>query len=63
MGVGPGKRKSLDYVMELANLLLSQLMGQSFTKETMDVSARAINFLTGLKKDVEDEIRGTTTYV
>ena len=58
MGIGPGKRKSMDYVMELANLLLSQLMGQSFTKDSIGVSARAINYLDGLKKEVENEIRG-----
>ena len=45
--------------MELANLLLSQLMGQSFSKDSMDVSAKAINFLTSLKKEVEDELSGT----
>ena len=58
IGIGPGKRKPLDYVNELANLVLSLLMGQSFTKESAEVSAKAINFLHGLKKDVEQDLRG-----
>ena len=44
--------------MELANKILSTLMGQSFTPESAETSALAINFLHKLKKDVEDEIRG-----
>ena len=44
--------------MELANKILSTLMGQSFTPESASTSALAINFLHKLKKDVEDEIRG-----
>lgn len=33
-------------------------MGQSFTKESTEVSAKAINFLNSLKKDVEEDLRG-----
>ena len=45
--------------MELANKILSTLMGQSFTAESTEISAKAINFLYNLKKDVENEIRGS----
>ena len=34
-------------------------MGQSFTAESTEISAKAINFLYNLKKDVENEIRGS----
>jgi hypothetical protein len=43
--------------MELANNILSQLMGQSFTIDSTKISAKAINFLHTLRKTVENEIR------
>ena len=44
--------------MELASKVLATLMGQSFTPESAETSALAINFLHRLKKNDEDEIRG-----
>ena len=58
IGVGPGKRKSSDYVMELTNKILSLMIGQSFTADSVNTTANAISFLNTMKKNVENQIRG-----
>ena len=58
LGVGPGKRKSADYYMELLNNILSSMMGKNFTLETIMTTANALGYLHTIKKAVEEEIRG-----
>ena len=58
LGIGPGKRKSADYFMELLNNILSTMMGKHFTLGTMTTTARALAYMFTLKKAVEAEIRG-----
>ena len=61
LGVGPGKRKSADYYMELLNNVLSTTIGKNFTLESISTTANALAYLYTLKKAVEDEIRGKFT--
>jgi len=58
LGVGPGRRKSVDYYMELLNNILSRMIGKTFTLETMMTTANALGYLHTIKKLVEEEIRG-----
>ena len=58
LGVGPGKRKANDYVLELMNNFLNSAKGNNFTKETMITAADALSFLHTIRKSVEDDLTG-----
>ena len=58
LGVGPGKRKANDYVLELMNNFLNSAKGKNFTKETMITAADALSFLHTIRKSVEDDLTG-----
>ncbi|KAL5252834.1 hypothetical protein ACHWQZ_G015565 [Mnemiopsis leidyi] len=58
IGVGEGKRKANDYVLELMNNFLSSAKGRNFTKETMITAADALSFLHTIRKSVEDDLTG-----
>jgi len=45
-------------VMELVNNILAQLLGSSFTRESLISTAEGLSFLHTIKKAVEDELRG-----
>ena len=45
-------------VIEQVNNILAQLLGSSFTRESLIATAEGLSFLHTIKKAVEDELRG-----
>ena len=58
LGIGPGKRRALDYYLEVLNGLLKNFVGRNFTEGTISVSADALQFLHNIKKAVQQDISG-----